>query len=85
MIFDAVEKAGVRVLVSKGWGGMGDRMGIPDGVCVLDNTPHDWLSPRVDAAIHYGGAGTTAIGLKWQANHDCTLLRRSAILEHDDC
>ena len=29
MIFDAVEKVGVRALVSKGWGGMGDRMGIP--------------------------------------------------------
>lgn len=64
MIFDAVEKAGVRALVSKGWGGMGDGMDIPDSVCMLDNTPHDWLFPRVDAVIHHGGAGTTAIGLK---------------------
>jgi UDP:flavonoid glycosyltransferase YjiC (YdhE family) len=47
MIFDAVEKAGVRALISKGWGGMGDGMDIPDSVCMLDNTPHDWLFPRV--------------------------------------
>jgi UDP:flavonoid glycosyltransferase YjiC (YdhE family) len=47
MIFDAVEKAGVRALVSKGWGGMGDGMDISDSVCMLDNTPHDWLFPRV--------------------------------------
>lgn len=31
---------------------------------MLENTPHDWLFPRVSAVIHHGGAGTTAIGLK---------------------
>ena len=64
MIFDAVEKADVRALVSKGWGGMGDGMDIPESICMLDNIPHDWLFPQVDAVIHHGGAGTTAIGLK---------------------
>jgi UDP:flavonoid glycosyltransferase YjiC (YdhE family) len=64
MIFDAVEKAGVRAVVSKGWGGMGDGMDIPDSIYMIDNVPHDWLFPRVDAVIHHGGAGTTAIGLK---------------------
>jgi UDP:flavonoid glycosyltransferase YjiC (YdhE family) len=64
MIFNAVEKAGVRALVSKGWGGMGDGMDIPDGVCMLDNTPHDWLFLRVDTVVHHGGARTTAVGFK---------------------
>jgi UDP:flavonoid glycosyltransferase YjiC (YdhE family) len=64
LIFDAVEKAGVRAVVSKGWGGMGDGMDIPDSIHMIDNVPHDWLFPRVDAVIHHGGAGTTAIGLK---------------------
>ena len=64
MIFDAVEKADVRALVSKGWGGMGDGMDIPDSIYMIDNVPHDWLFPQVDAVIHHGGAGTTAIGLK---------------------
>lgn len=64
-IFDAVKLAGVRALVSKGWGGIGGEDGadIPDGVFMLDNTPHDWLFSQVAAVVHHGGAGTTAIGL----------------------
>ncbi|KAK4695575.1 hypothetical protein P7C71_g2208, partial [Lecanoromycetidae sp. Uapishka_2] len=64
MIFEAVEKAGVRALVSKGWGGLGDENNVPDNIYMLENTPHDWLFPRVSAVVHHGGAGTTAIGLK---------------------
>ncbi|KUJ23026.1 UDP-Glycosyltransferase/glycogen phosphorylase [Mollisia scopiformis] len=64
MIFEAVEKAGVRALVSKGWGGLGDDDNTPDNIYMLENTPHDWLFPKVSAVVHHGGAGTTAIGLK---------------------
>lgn len=64
LIFNAVEKAGVRALVSKGWGGLGDEGNTPDNIYMLENTPHDWLFPRVSAVVHHGGAGTTAIGLK---------------------
>ncbi|KAK4541509.1 hypothetical protein LTR36_007955 [Oleoguttula mirabilis] len=65
MIFDAAKMAGVRVLVNKGWGGLGrDSANTPDYVFMLGNTPHDWLFPRVKAVVHHGGAGTTAIGLK---------------------
>ncbi|KAI4254820.1 MAG: hypothetical protein LQ352_002874, partial [Teloschistes flavicans] len=64
MIFEAVKLAGVRALVSKGWGGLGDEGNTPENVYMLENTPHDWLFPRVSAVIHHGGAGTTAIGLK---------------------
>ncbi|CZS97393.1 probable sterol glucosyltransferase [Rhynchosporium agropyri] len=63
MIFEAVKKAGVRALVSKGWGGLGGD-NTPDNVYMLENTPHDWLFPKVSAVVHHGGAGTTAIGLK---------------------
>ncbi|KYK61757.1 UDP-glucose,sterol transferase [Drechmeria coniospora] len=63
MIFEAVEKAGVRALISKGWGGLGAD-DIPDGVFMLDNIPHDWLFPKVEACVIHGGAGTTAIALK---------------------
>lgn len=45
-------------------GGLGDEGHTPDNVYMLENTPHDWLFPRVSAVIHHGGAGTTAIGLK---------------------
>jgi UDP:flavonoid glycosyltransferase YjiC (YdhE family) len=64
MIFEAVEKAGVRALVSKGWGGLGaDALGIPEGVFMLGNVPHDWLFQHVSCVVHHGGAGTTAAGI----------------------
>ncbi|KAI0169901.1 glycosyltransferase family 1 protein [Hypoxylon sp. FL1284] len=64
MIFDAVAETGVRALVSKGWGGLGaDSVGIPEGVFMLGNVPHDWLFQHVSAVCHHGGAGTTAAGI----------------------
>ncbi|KAH7391173.1 hypothetical protein DE146DRAFT_663682 [Phaeosphaeria sp. MPI-PUGE-AT-0046c] len=64
MIFEAVKITGKRALVSKGWGGLGaDELGIPDGVFMLGNCPHDWLFKRVSAVVHHGGAGTTAAGI----------------------
>lgn len=64
LIFEGVAKAGVRAIISRGWGGMGDGMDKPDGVFMVDNVPHDWLFPKVDAVVHHGGAGTTAAGLR---------------------
>lgn len=64
MIFEAVKKTGQRALVSKGWGGFGaEDIGIPDGVFMLGNCPHDWLFKRVSCVVHHGGAGTTAAGI----------------------
>ncbi|GAB7358803.1 hypothetical protein MBLNU230_g4027t1 [Neophaeotheca triangularis] len=63
MIFKAVELAGVRALVNKGWGGLGGE-NTPENIHMLGNTPHDWLFPKCKAVVHHGGAGTTAIGLK---------------------
>ena len=64
LIFEAVTMTGVRALVSKGWGGLGDEGNTPENIFMLENTPHDWLFPKVQAVVHHGGAGTTAIGLK---------------------
>ena len=64
MIFEAVRLAGVRAVVSKGWGGVGSEHA-PDSVYMMDNVPHDWLFPHVNAVVHHGGAGTTAAGLKF--------------------
>ncbi|ORY57798.1 uncharacterized protein BCR38DRAFT_461077 [Pseudomassariella vexata] len=64
MIFDAVAATGVRALVSKGWGGLGaDSVGLPEGVFMLGNVPHDWLFQHVSSVCHHGGAGTTAAGI----------------------
>ncbi|KAJ3245309.1 hypothetical protein HDU78_009554 [Chytriomyces hyalinus] len=65
LVFDAVAKAGVRAIVSKGWGGLGaDHLKVPENVYMIGNCPHDWLFPRVAGVVHHGGAGTTAAGLK---------------------
>jgi UDP:flavonoid glycosyltransferase YjiC (YdhE family) len=64
LIFDAVHLSGIRALVSKGWGGLGvDSVGVPDGVFMLGNVPHDWLFKHVSCVVHHGGAGTTAAGI----------------------
>lgn len=64
LIFVAIQKTGQRALVSKGWGGLGaDAMGIPEGVFMLGNVPHDWLFKHVSCVVHHGGAGTTAAGI----------------------
>ncbi|KAH7377529.1 putative glucosyl/glucuronosyl transferase [Cadophora sp. MPI-SDFR-AT-0126] len=64
LIFEAVRKTGQRVLLSKGWGGMGaEELRIPDGVFMLGNCPHDWLFQKVSCVVHHGGAGTTAAGI----------------------
>jgi len=62
MIFGAVKRAGVRALVSKGWGGLGEGE-VPEGIYLIGNCPHDWLFNHVSCVVHHGGAGTTAIGI----------------------
>jgi sterol 3beta-glucosyltransferase len=68
VIFQATYNAGVRALVSVGWGGLGSahnsNISIPPHIFLLGNVPHDWLFQHVFAVCHHGGAGTTAIGLQ---------------------
>ncbi|KAJ4405477.1 hypothetical protein N0V91_005217 [Didymella pomorum] len=64
LIFEGSIKIGQRVLLSKGWGGMGaDELHVPDEVFMLGNVPHDWLFQHVSCVVHHGGAGTTAAGI----------------------
>jgi sterol 3beta-glucosyltransferase len=62
MILEAVKIAGVRAIVSKGWGGVGSG-DVPENIYLIGNCPHDWLFQRVSAVVHHGGAGTTAAGI----------------------
>lgn len=64
LIFEAAKASNQRVLLSKGWGGMGaDELHVPDNVFMLGNVPHDWLFQHVSCVVHHGGAGTTAAGI----------------------
>ncbi|KAL1640092.1 Sterol 3-beta-glucosyltransferase [Diplodia intermedia] len=70
-IVEAVLKADVRCILSKGWS---DRLGkdekskvevpLPAEVHQINSAPHDWLFRQIDAAAHHGGAGTTGASLR---------------------
>jgi UDP:flavonoid glycosyltransferase YjiC (YdhE family) len=62
-IFRALEQAGARGVVSRGWAHLGGEAP-PPNVHLIDDCPHDWLFPRCRAVCHHGGAGTTAAGLR---------------------
>ncbi len=59
----AVEKAGVRAILATGWSG-DKQPESTDTVFYADYVPHDWLFHHVSAAVHHGGAGTTASSLR---------------------
>ncbi len=58
-----LEALNLHAVVARGWSHLA-----PDRhprVYRVDEVPHEWLFPRVDAVIHHGGAGTTATGLRY--------------------
>lgn len=76
-VIDAVLKADVRCILSKGWS---DRMEpgsatitgkehksepvLPPEIFQIKSAPHDWLFAQIDAAAHHGGSGTTGASLR---------------------
>jgi hypothetical protein len=41
-----------------------DGIQYPDSIYAIDSIDHSWLFPRIDAACHHGGAGTTGASLR---------------------
>ncbi len=80
-IIEAVEESGVACVLTKGWSQKavdkktsedneidtkGDEMLKGNkNVFLIPSIPHDWLFPRIDAAIHHGGSGTTGSSLRF--------------------
>lgn len=62
LIDDAVRRAGVRAVVSAGWGAVSIER--REHIYPVHDIPHEWLFPRVDAVVHHGGSGTAAAGLR---------------------
>ncbi|KAK0724903.1 glycosyltransferase family 1 protein [Lasiosphaeris hirsuta] len=77
-VIDAVLKADVRCILSKGWS---DRLEpalgapkeqqtddkepvLPPEIFQIKSAPHDWLFKQIDAAAHHGGSGTTGASLR---------------------
>lgn len=70
-IYRAVVKADVRAVIAKGWSSRGSepmeegqQLEKPDEVFEVEKVPHGWLFPKVDAAMHHGGAGTVGASLR---------------------
>lgn len=57
----ALRRAGHRGVVQSGWAGL---TGDGDDMITVGEVPHEWLFPRVAAAVHAAGAGTTAAALR---------------------
>lgn len=64
LVLKALSLAGQRGILAAGWSDLGARASLPEGIVAVESVPHDWLFPQVAAAVHHGGAGTTAIGLR---------------------
>lgn len=60
---ESAKKLGKRLLLVAGWAGL-RVTDLPAHVFQIDTAPHQWLFPRVAAAVHHGGAGTTAAALR---------------------
>lgn len=73
-IVQAVVRADVRCILSKGWSGRLDTAvsttaksaseALPNSIYAIDKAPHDWLFAQMDAAVHHGGAGTTGASIR---------------------
>ncbi len=57
MILEALRITGDRAVLMRDT--VDQRKEFPPNVLVADYPPHEWLFPRVKAAVHHGGAGTT--------------------------
>jgi sterol 3beta-glucosyltransferase len=58
-LVDAAQRAGRRVVISRGWARLPD-VQCGDGCLFVDDEPHSLLFSKVCAVVHHGGAGTVA-------------------------
>ena len=64
-VLEAVRRSGQRAVLATGWGGLAGEEGAQDEqIFFTHSAPHDWLFPRMAAAVHHGGAGTTAAAVR---------------------
>lgn len=65
MIVEAIGQTKHRAVVAAGWAGieLGRELG-GDRLFAITEAPHDWLFPRMHAAVHHCGAGTTAAAVR---------------------
>lgn len=62
MMLDIAQELNLRVILSGSLPGI-QNIKLPESMIWIESAPHDWLFPKMAAAIHHGGAGTTAASL----------------------
>lgn len=72
MVMKALALWGGRAIVSTGAGGLSRSAAAPPNMLVVGGLDHALLFPRLAAAVHHGGAGTTAQALR--NNLPCVIL-----------
>jgi len=60
----AADAAGCRVILAGGWARFGEGLVESDRLLRVSEAPHNALFPRVAAAVHHGGAGTTTTAVR---------------------
>jgi vancomycin aglycone glucosyltransferase len=55
----AVRAVGRRAVIAGGWAALEAHIQETADVLIVDNVPHSLIFPKVAAAVHHGGAGTT--------------------------
>jgi vancomycin aglycone glucosyltransferase len=55
----AVRAAGRRAVIAGGWAALETHVKEARDLLIVDNVPHSLIFPKVAAAVHHGGAGTT--------------------------
>jgi len=55
----AVRAAGLRAVIAGGWAALETHVKEAGDLITVDNVPHSLIFPKVAAAVHHGGAGTT--------------------------
>jgi UDP:flavonoid glycosyltransferase YjiC (YdhE family) len=64
-VLEGLKKSGQRAVLASGWGGLtGEEGPRSKHIFFLRHAPHDWLFPQMSAAVHHGGAGTTAAAVR---------------------
>lgn len=63
IVIEAVRESGRRAVLLSGWAGIGNSE-LDKTMYRIEAAPHEWLYPRVAAAVHHGGAGSTAASLR---------------------
>ncbi|WP_190020325.1 glycosyltransferase [Streptomyces hiroshimensis] len=62
IITHTVRRLRIRAVVQSGWAGLTDDGGAD--ILTIGECPHAWLFPRMAAAVHHAGAGTTHASLQ---------------------